>query len=466
MSASNDSFLKLIGMSDTSMIEEKGRVRPLENEPTDGGAAEDTQTEAEFEDEPTELNTATNYTERSGSEANLFAEPVISDESTETSNPLDVFVDEAPEEFAYPTDSDFVDEETRSHTELSNDDRLISMDSPEVENLLQELQQDVSEEDHLLAGIEEAEASRATDIYAKSFRADSRKTRAHGKTNESFVDFENQSTAKTKAPEDPIDISARTLVLSQELDEDSDPKTMKLDLDDGDPSVEDPEAGLDADDLFDTFQKNKPRNSGVSRTTQAFEYQSGTNDLPDAAQFRLIPLAGHSSFDPIAIMSLPYSIGRDPQNNFAIEDNNSSRFHAEIRDVQGQVVIVDLNSTNGIQVNGELVTERGLQSNDEIQIGNLVLRYEAEFVSSAQDLSTANPQETMMMPTRKQGVKKTGMRPRTKRLAILIGLFAIGYLGYQNVGTITGYLGAVLRVMFRASLPPFRKKLWIVLVSH
>lgn len=471
MSASNDSFLKLIGMSDTSMIEEKKRAptaRAEEVEAENSEATEstentesfagehdfeklvfgdsegtETQTEAEYseyEDEPTQLNT---------DQLNIEERPVT-DESTETSNPLDVFVEEAPEEYAYPSDNDFVDEETRIHGDAVIDGHISTLGAPEVENLLNELQQDVSKEDHLLAGLEDAEASRATDIYAKSFRADSRKTRAHGRTDESFVDFENQSTAKTKAPVE--DASSKTLVLSLALDEDSGPKTKKIEFEDSDPAVEDPEAGLDEEDLFDSFQKNKQRNSGISRTTQAFEYQSGSEVLPEQPRFRLLPLAGHSSTDAIAVIDLPYSIGRDPKNNFTIEDNNSSRFHAELRDVQGQVVIVDLNSTNGIQVNGELVPERALQPNDEIQIGNLIIRYEAEFISQAQDVSTANPQETMMMPTRKQGVKKVGMRPRTKRLAFLIGLLAIGYIGYQNVGRITQFFRGSVESFVRSEL--------------
>jgi len=459
MSASNDSFLKLIGMSDTSMIEEKKRApvsfaEELAAENTEStettenteslagehdfeklvfGDAEGTQTqteaETEFEDEPTQLN----------ADSLEVMEPAVSDESTETSNPLDVFVEESPEAFAYPADSDFVDEETRSHTELSNQNHISTFDAPEVESLLNELQQDVSKEDHLLAGVEEAEASRATDIYAKSFRADSRKTRAHGKTDESFIDFENQSTAKTKASEleESADISSRTLVLSQELEDGSEPKTKRIEFEDSDPAVEDPEAGLEADDLFDSFQMNKARNSNVSRTTQAFEYQSSASDLAELPRFRLLPLAGHSSSEPISVNDLPYSIGRDPKNNFTIEDNNSSRFHAELRDVQGQVVIVDLNSTNGIQVNGELVPERALQPNDEIQIGNLILRYEADVAPLSQDLNSANPQETMMMPTRKQGVKKSGMKPRTKRLAMVIGFLAVAYIGYQNLGSLS-----------------------------
>ena len=387
MSASNDSFLKMIGMSDTSMIEEKKRAPSAEvefNREIEFSAEVEFSAESNFEDEPTRL----------------------SDESTETSNPFSVLL-ESEQEFE-------------------------TLNPPEVESLLNDLQQDVSREDHLLAGVEEAEASRATDIYAKSFRADSRKTRAHGRTNESFIDFENQSTAKTKAPQEDSDVSNRTLVLSHELEEDSDPKTKKIEIEDSDPAVEDPEAGLDEDDLFSTFQKHKERSSGVSRTTQAFEYQSATSDEPLTARFCLRPLAGHSSLESISVMGLPYSIGRDPKNDFAIEDNNSSRFHAELRDVQGQVVVVDLHSTNGIQVNGELVTEHALKPNDEIQIGNLILRFESEQEAGTSDLSGANPQETMIMPTRKKGVKKVGLRPRTKRLVFAIGFLALAYMGYQN----------------------------------
>ena len=59
-----------------------------------------------------------------------------------------------------------------------------------------------------------------------------------------------------------------------------------------------------------------------------------------------------------------------------INDPNASRRHAEIRRVGNDVVVVDLNSTNGTRVNGAAVRERKLVDGDQIVIGTTVLRFE------------------------------------------------------------------------------------------
>ena len=59
-----------------------------------------------------------------------------------------------------------------------------------------------------------------------------------------------------------------------------------------------------------------------------------------------------------------------------INDPNASRRHAEIRRHGNDVVVVDLNSTNGTRVNGATVHERTLNDGDQIVIGTTVLRFE------------------------------------------------------------------------------------------
>lgn len=72
----------------------------------------------------------------------------------------------------------------------------------------------------------------------------------------------------------------------------------------------------------------------------------------------------------------PITIGRLPESAVTVSDPNASRRHAEIRRVGSDVVLVDLNSTNGTRVNGINVRERKLADGDEIVIGTTVLRFE------------------------------------------------------------------------------------------
>lgn len=64
------------------------------------------------------------------------------------------------------------------------------------------------------------------------------------------------------------------------------------------------------------------------------------------------------------------TIGRDSQNDTAINHPSVSRFHARLERQSGSVIIKDLNSTNGTYVNGRAVKEeRVLKVNDNIRIG-------------------------------------------------------------------------------------------------
>lgn len=72
----------------------------------------------------------------------------------------------------------------------------------------------------------------------------------------------------------------------------------------------------------------------------------------------------------------PLTIGRLPESAIVVNDPNASRRHAEIRRVGSDVLVVDLNSTNGTRVNGAPVKERKLADGDQIVIGTTVLRFE------------------------------------------------------------------------------------------
>ena len=74
------------------------------------------------------------------------------------------------------------------------------------------------------------------------------------------------------------------------------------------------------------------------------------------------------------------TIGRDPESDLTLIDSGISRQHAELEvDNETQVVIRDLESTNGVRVNGDLVTEWALQAGDKIQLGpESVLKFRME----------------------------------------------------------------------------------------
>jgi hypothetical protein len=69
-------------------------------------------------------------------------------------------------------------------------------------------------------------------------------------------------------------------------------------------------------------------------------------------------------------------LGRSKDCDLTIEDASVSRRHAEIRQEAGELWIVDLGSTNGIEVNGRRVERARLSAEDRVLLGQTELRVE------------------------------------------------------------------------------------------
>lgn len=73
------------------------------------------------------------------------------------------------------------------------------------------------------------------------------------------------------------------------------------------------------------------------------------------------------------------TIGRDANSDIALIDSGISRHHARIERRDGIMVIVDLESTNGVRVNGDLCAETVLRAGDKIQLGpDTILKFRVE----------------------------------------------------------------------------------------
>jgi pSer/pThr/pTyr-binding forkhead associated (FHA) protein len=71
-----------------------------------------------------------------------------------------------------------------------------------------------------------------------------------------------------------------------------------------------------------------------------------------------------------------YGIGRDPQVDITLQDALISRRHAELRWGDDGWLLVDLNSRNGVLVNGaRIVGSQVLADGDQMQLGGQVLNY-------------------------------------------------------------------------------------------
>ncbi|MBP5621681.1 MAG: FHA domain-containing protein, partial [Thermoguttaceae bacterium] len=81
------------------------------------------------------------------------------------------------------------------------------------------------------------------------------------------------------------------------------------------------------------------------------------------------------------------TIGRDSSNRIRLHDPEASRRHAEIRINDLGRTIVDLESSNGLFVNGKQIQSRRLANGDQIQIGKTVLL----FASRTLDVGAQEP---------------------------------------------------------------------------
>jgi len=77
------------------------------------------------------------------------------------------------------------------------------------------------------------------------------------------------------------------------------------------------------------------------------------------------------------------AIGRTPDNDLRIDEDFISRRHAVILTSAESAIVEDLNSTNGVFVNGEQVTRRELREGDLLTIGQTSFRYVLKPASDA-----------------------------------------------------------------------------------
>ena len=79
------------------------------------------------------------------------------------------------------------------------------------------------------------------------------------------------------------------------------------------------------------------------------------------------------------------TIGRMEDNDLVIAEVRISRYHAQLRVVKGQYVLVDLKSTGGTSVNGEKVSQVVLYPGDVISLAGILVIYGISPVAQIHD---------------------------------------------------------------------------------
>src|SRR5262249_48838802 len=74
-------------------------------------------------------------------------------------------------------------------------------------------------------------------------------------------------------------------------------------------------------------------------------------------------------------LPIPVTIGREEGNHVRLNDERVSRFHCKIQLDHGDVILTDLDSTNGTRVNGLPIQIRRLKPGDQITMGRSILLF-------------------------------------------------------------------------------------------
>jgi pSer/pThr/pTyr-binding forkhead associated (FHA) protein len=94
---------------------------------------------------------------------------------------------------------------------------------------------------------------------------------------------------------------------------------------------------------------------------------------------RLLCLAGPVKDKTYRLGKRALSVGRDPSSDIFLDELSVSRSHARIRPLEGGgVEIVDLNSRNGVEINGKKVKAQRLSPGDKVALGKCLFVVEAE----------------------------------------------------------------------------------------
>ena len=114
---------------------------------------------------------------------------------------------------------------------------------------------------------------------------------------------------------------------------------------------------------------------------------------------RLVPLTPGAA-PAIAVHRPVLLIGRHPECDVRIDLPKISRRHCCLAQVYDRLVIRDLGSRNGLRVNGRLVDEAQLRSGDELAIGPLIYRIEADAPAPTPSLPAPSPAKALTPPAR------------------------------------------------------------------
>ena len=101
---------------------------------------------------------------------------------------------------------------------------------------------------------------------------------------------------------------------------------------------------------------------------------SGTHEVLREAGVRLL-VHSQDGHEVVHVLGRRTTIGRTPDNDLQIDASFISRHHAVLLISGQQAIIEDLNSTNGVHVNGHRISREILNDGDQVMVGKAHFRF-------------------------------------------------------------------------------------------
>ena len=134
---------------------------------------------------------------------------------------------------------------------------------------------------------------------------------------------------------------------------------------------------------------NKPLKNVLEETIIFTERSTASGTVPKVEPY-LIQLSGRETGQNHGLSGRTVKIGRDASCEICVDDPHVSRVHAVVAAVGNDIVIRDLESTNGVFVNGNKVKEHKLLDGDKVLVGTRLY-----FRFAYQDAQDQNYQQSL-----------------------------------------------------------------------
>ena len=135
-----------------------------------------------------------------------------------------------------------------------------------------------------------------------------------------------------------------------------------------------------------------------------------------SATFFVRPANGSEKSFPMKSMSM--TVGRSDSCEIPVKDGSVSGRHAELCKERGKIIVRDLNSSNGVYVNGKKVEEAELADGDVLKLGQTTIR--VEIAGGAKKKAAAAAPQIVVQQT---GVSTGAI------IGVIVGLLVVVGLG-------------------------------------